>query len=79
MEIASGERKTIFYINIKTGDLIAEKFYKQQQDNPDIKPFKESPKQRRIEQRFYFGSNNRRKMHNLPKYRKPAWSRRKKK
>lgn len=83
----TGEQKTLFYINKKTGEVLYfEKikntgFYQQQKDpekdNKNIKAIKETARVRRIVQRVY-GTNNRRKMVGLPKYRKPAWSRRKK-
>lgn len=84
----TGEQKTLFYINKKTGEILYfEKikntgFYQQQQKDPEIeneniKAIKENAKVRRLVQRIY-GTNNRRKIQGLPKYRKPAWSRRKK-
>lgn len=84
----TGERKTLFYIDKKTCEILYfEKikntgFYQQQQKDPEIenkniKAIKENAKVRRLVQRIN-GTNNRRKMLGLPKYRKPAWSRRKK-
>lgn len=70
----TGEQKTLFYINKKTGEVFNEDPGK---ENKNIKAIKENARVRRLLQRIN-GTNNRRKMHNLPKYRKPAWSRRKK-
>lgn len=71
----TGEQKTLFYINKKTGEVFNEDPGK---ENKNIKAIKENARVRRLLQRIN-GTNNRRKMHNLPKYRKPAWGRRKKK
>lgn len=89
----TGERKTLFYINSKTGEITELEDIKEiraetdpAEDFPRINThdefetaIKETPKVRRIFQRLAFGYNNRRKANHLPMYRKPAWGRRRKK